>query len=624
MIILGISAYYHDSAAALIRDGEIISAAQEERFSRKKFDPDFPALAIRFCLEEAGITISDLDMVVFYDKPWLKFERLLDTYLHFAPRGLTSFLTSMPVWLKDKIFLKDILVKELKKLGDFSTKKTKLLFSEHHLSHAASAFFASPFDEALIVTIDGVGEWSTASIGIGKGNKIQVLKEMHFPHSVGLLYSAFTYFLGFRVNSGEYKLMGLAPYGIKGSDEAERFKEILKSQLVNIKEDGSIVLNQHYFSYAYSLRMLSDKKWKSLFGISRRLPESSITEAHANLALAIQEVTEEIVLKMLKHAITLFPATVSKLNLCLAGGVALNCVANGRILRENLFKNIFVQPAAGDAGGALGAALAGWYIHENKPRIPIAGQDSMKGSYLGPEYSGSAVRKTLDRLNSVYKTIGNFEELAVTCARLIAEGNVIAWFQGKMEFGPRALGNRSILGDPRNPGMQKKMNLKIKFREGFRPFAPAIMEEHCGEYFDPPISSPYMMLISHIVNSRKIAPPGNSANQSLMDRLYFQRSDIPAVTHIDYSARLQTVSEKSNPAFYSILNAFYKLTGCPVLINTSFNVRGEPIVCSPEDAYRCFINSDIDYLVIGNFLLSKLDQPINNLKKEVLINSFTD
>lgn len=604
MRILGISAFYHDSAAALVVDGAIVAAAQEERFTRKKHDPSFPANAISFCLKQEAIDISEVDAIVFYDKPLLKFERLLETYYAFAPRGVASFVTAIPVWVKEKLFLKRILYSELGKFEGFDKKKAKLLFPEHHLSHAASAFYPSGFEEAAILTVDGVGEWTTASVCKGEGNSITILNEMHFPHSVGLLYSAFTYFLGFTVNSGEYKLMGLAPYGIPDSIDVTRFVEIIKSELVRIHDDGSIWLNQKFFSYATGLRMISDKKWKKLFGFDRRNPESKIEQHHSNLALAIQMVTEEIILKMAAEA----KRITGSENLCLAGGVALNCVANGKLLESGLFKEIYIQPAAGDAGGAVGAALAAYYLFFNQKRITDE-RDAMNGAFLGPEFSEQEIEYTARRFKAVFEKVEDFEVLAEKTARVIAAGNVVGWFQGRMEFGPRALGNRSILGDARNSDMQLKLNLKIKYRESFRPFAPSVLAEDCTEYFDLQTDSPYMLLVAQVKNKRLNSVPGNYHSLPLMERLYFQRSDIPAITHIDNSARIQTVHAETNPKYRKLLIEFKKLTGYGVIVNTSFNVRGEPIVCTPDDAYKCFMNTEMDFLVMGNFVFDKTKQP---------------
>jgi carbamoyltransferase len=610
MTILGISAFYHDSAAAIIRDGEIIAAAQEERFTRKKNDASFPENAIRFCLEYAKCSVNDLDAIAFYDKPLLKFERLLETYYSFAPKGWISFLTAMPVWIKEKIFLKKIIYDSIKKIEKVNKKKVKLIFPEHHLSHAASAFYPSSFNKAAILTIDGVGEWATASICLGEENKITVLKELHFPHSVGLLYSAFTYYCGFEVNSGEYKLMGLAPYGDINADETISFIRIIKNNLTEIKEDGSVFLNQKYFTYSTGLRMVNDNKWKELFGIARRKPEADITQSYCNLALAIQTVTEEIVINMATEAKRLTNADF----LCMAGGVALNCVANGKLHDLELFKNIFIQPAAGDAGGALGAALAAHHIYfEQQRKIPDE-QDNMKGSFLGNEFYDDDVLSMAKKFQSIYTHYQNENELLEVVALLISQANVIGWHQGRMEFGPRALGARSILADACNPEMQKKLNLKIKYRESFRPFAPVVLAEDVNEYFELSGSSPYMLFVEQIKKARCISKPNDYHSWNLMDKLNFQRSDIPAVTHIDYSARIQTVHQQTNKRLWNLLHSFKKLTGYSVLINTSFNVREEPIVNTPEDAYRCFMNTEMDYLVIGNYVFNKQQQPAQKIK----------
>lgn len=604
MTILGISAFYHDSAAAIIQDGKIVAAAQEERFTRKKHDASFPINAVKFCLKQAGKEISELDAIAFYDKPLLKFERLLETYYGFAPRGLQSFITSMPVWIKEKIFLKRVIHEELEELEGYN-RKIKLLFPEHHLSHAASAFYSSPFAESAILTIDGVGEWATASIGLGKGNSIEIVKELRFPHSVGLLYSAFTYFLGFKVNSGEYKLMGLAPYGIADSDEVNRFVGIIREHLVDIKEDGSIHLNQDYFNYATGLRMVFDVKWEKLFGFKKREEEDELQQQHCNLAYAIQKVTEEIVIRMAAEAQRV---TGSK-NLCMAGGVALNCVANGHLMKQKIFERIFIQPASGDAGGALGAAQAAYFIHFGKERKVTGESDEMQGSYLGPEFSDMEIELALKKFNAVRIRFDNLESLMEQVAKLINEGNVVGWMQGRMEFGPRALGNRSILGDARNPEMQKKLNLKIKYREGFRPFAPSVLAEDCKSYFELDAPSPYMLLVAPVAPNMRTKLPDNYASLPLMQRLYHLRSNIPAVTHVDFSARVQTIHKETNPRFYLLLQKFKSLTGCSVMVNTSFNVRGEPPVCTAGDAYRCFMRTEMDYLVVGNFLLKKAEQP---------------
>ncbi len=604
MKILGISAFYHDSAAALIVDGEIVAATQEERFTRKKHDSSFPVNAIKYCLHSGAIRISELDAIVFYDKPLLKFERLLETYYGFAPKGVASFVTAIPVWIKEKLFLKKIIHEELGKIESYKKENVKLLFPEHHLSHAASAFYPSPFEDAAILTIDGVGEWATASICHGKGNSITNVREMHFPHSLGLLYSAFTYYLGFVVNSGEYKLMGLAPYGIPGSAEVEKFIHIIKTELVDIKEDGSVWLNQKYFDYSTGLRMVNDKKWEKLFGFKRRETEEKIEQHHSNLALAIQQVTEEIMLKMASEA----KKVTGSENICLAGGVALNCVGNGKLLRSGLFKGIFIQPAAGDAGGAVGAALAAYYLVFDKTR-KVTFPDSMKGSFLGPEFTRPEIEHTAKYFKAKYSEFSDFDELTEKTARLIAGGNVVGWFQGRMEFGPRALGNRSILGDARNREMQLKLNLKIKYRESFRPFAPAVLAENVQEYFEIGMPSPYMLMVANVQQKHLNPLPENYYSLPLMDRLYIQRSDIPAVTHIDFSARIQTVHRETNPRFYNLISKFKNLTGTGIIVNTSFNVRGEPIVCTPEEAYRCFMRTEMDYLVIGDFLFDKKEQP---------------
>lgn len=606
MTILGISAFYHDSAAAIIQDGEVIAAAQEERFTRKKHDPSFPVNATRFCLEYSGRSVNELDAIVFYDKPLLKFERLLETYYAFAPKGLTSFMMSMPVWIKEKLFLKKIIWDSLNTIEKVDKKKIKLLFPEHHLSHAASAFYPSSYDRAAILTIDGVGEWATASIGLGEGNKLTILKELDFPHSLGLLYSAFTYYCGFKVNSGEYKLMGLAPYGNHGSEQVKKYISIIKQHLVELKEDGSIFLNQEYFNYATGLRMTYDDKWKTLFGFPRRSSESLLEQQHCDLALAIQEVTEEAVLNLAKEAKRLTNADY----LCMAGGVALNCVANGKIDDAKLFRQVFIQPAAGDAGGALGAAYAAHYIYFNKPRKTDASKmDTLKGSYLGTEHSDLDILAVSKRYKAEHEYYENEDEMLAKVAKLIADGNIIGWHQGRMEFGPRALGARSIIADARNPAMQKKLNLKIKYREGFRPFAPVVPIEDVAEYFEHGDISPYMLLVKPVKKCRRIPYPEFYNGKEILEKLYFLRSDIPAITHIDYSARIQTVHNETNPRFWKLLNVFKKITGYSVMVNTSFNVRGEPIVNTPEDSYRCFMRTDMDYLVIGNFIFDKKKQP---------------
>jgi len=605
-VILGISAFYHDSAAVLIKGQNIIAAAQEERFTRKKHTASFPIQAIKYCLEEGGYEIDELDALVFYDKPLLKFERLLETYYAFAPKGLISFLKAIPVWLNEKMFLKKKIYDGLGGVGEYNKRKLKLLFSQHHLSHAASAFYTSPFEAAAILTIDGVGEWSTASIGIGNKEDITFKKELHFPHSVGLLYSAFTYFLGFKVNSGEYKLMGLAPYGDLFSMQTEKYIALIKEQLVDINEDGSIWLNQEYFTYAIKLRMVDDKKWENLFGFPRRdNPEAKLESHHCNLAIAIQKITEEIVIKMAKEAKRITNADY----LCMAGGVALNCVANGKLLKENIFKDIYIQPAAGDAGGALGAALAVNHIYFKSERKIDANVDKMQGTYLGPAFSEKEVILMNRRSKAVGRKYDSFEELATLVADFIDKGNVVGWFQGRMEFGPRALGNRSILGDARSSIMQKKINLKIKYREGFRPFAPSVLAEDSETYFDLNSPSPYMLLVAPINERLKNRLPENYSAMPLWEKLYQVRSSVPAITHVDFSARIQTVHQQTNPRYWKLIRKFKELTGTGLLVNTSFNVRGEPIVCTPYEAYKCFMATDMDILIINDFLYLKKDQP---------------
>ncbi len=611
--ILGISCYYHDSAAVLVIDGKIIAAAHEERFSRKKHDDGFPINAIKYVLSEADLLISDLDLIVFYDKPFLKFKRLLETYHAFAPKGFSSFVMSMPLWIKEKVFMKSLLKKHLKEINISDTKPLPpIKFTEHHLSHMASAFYPSPFEKAAILTVDGVGEWTTTTIGYGDGNKIKIIKEIHFPHSVGLLYSAFTYYCGFKVNSGEYKLMGLAPYGHKGSKEVEDFKRKILNVLIDLKEDGSIFLNMDYFDFATGLKMINENLWQSLFGIGARKDEVDINQVYMNIALAIQEVTEII---MCRLALTAKKLTGAKY-LVLAGGVALNCVANEKIVDLQIFEDIWIQPASGDAGGALGAGLAGHYIYFEKNRV-INNSDDMFGSYLGPSVYTSDAKKIFLKYGAPYKTFEN-EELYKVVSNFIAKGKVIGWVQGRMEWGPRALGNRSVLGDPRNPEMQKKLNLKIKYREGFRPFAPSVLEEDTEEYFETERISPYMLFTAPVKKERRksLAP----ITKPLYERLYVERSDLPTITHLDYSARLQTVSKNTNPRYWNLINEFKKLTGYGVIVNTSFNVRGEPIVCSAFDAYRCFMNTEIDYLVIGNAVFDKNEQ--KNIKDLLWKNDF--
>jgi carbamoyltransferase len=606
MNILGISAFYHDSAATITQNGEIIAAAQEERFTRIKHDPAFPTKAVEYCLLESGLTLDKLDAIVFYDKPLLKFERLLETYYAFSPSGLRSFLTAIPVWLKEKMFLKRMLYEELFKIGEFDKKKVKLLFPEHHLSHAASAYYPSPFEESAVLTIDGVGEWATASICHGKGKDMTILKELQFPHSLGLLYSAITYFAGFKVNSGEYKLMGLAPYGDPNSANTLRYAEIIRKELIEIQPDGSIWLNQKYFDYATGLRMVKDKEWEKLFGFARRESETNLQPEHCDFALAAQIVTEEIVILMAKEAKRLTGSD----NICLAGGVALNCVANGKLQNAKIFKNVYIQPAAGDAGGALGAALVGEYIYFGQERkVDTNAIDSMKGSYLGPEFSDVDTRLMAKRYNAVYTYYENFEQLAAKTATALADGNVVGWFQGRMEFGPRALGGRSILGDARNEEMQKKLNLKIKYREGFRPFAPSVLAEDAAEYFELEGNSPYMLLVHNVQEKRRKTLPENYRALPLMEKLYYLRSDLPSITHIDFSARIQTVHKETNPRYWTLIDQFKQQTGYGLVVNTSFNVRGEPIVCTPEDAYKCLMRTEMDFLVVGNFIFDKKDQP---------------
>jgi len=608
MAILGISAFYHDSAASIVLNGEIIAAAQEERFTRIKHDAQFPANAIKYCLDEAGVTLKELDAIAFYDKPLLKFERLLETYLSFAPRGVKSFITAMPVWLKEKMFMKRVMREELANIGGYDNKKLKLLFPEHHLSHAASAFYPSPFEDSAILTIDGVGEWATASICSGKGTEITIQRELTFPHSLGLLYSAFTYFLGFRVNSGEYKLMGLAPYGNPDSEMTEEYISKIKTELIELKGDGSIYLNQDYFNYATGLKMVKVKKWEELFGFPRREGETELQQHEADLALAIQKVTEEVVLKMAKEAQRI---TGSK-NLCLAGGVALNCVANGVIQNEGIFDEIYIQPAAGDAGGAVGAALAAHHIYFGNDRSPQK-PDAMQGSYLGPVFHEFEIMQQLRTHKPTFEKVEE-EKLYPKVAEWLDDGKVVGWFQGRMEFGPRALGGRSILGDPRNPEMQKKLNLKIKYRESFRPFAPSVLAEDADQYFKLTSDSPYMLLVQEVKEEHRKELPEKYHSLPLREKLAYERSTFPAITHIDFSARVQTVHKETNPRYWKLLTAFKEKTGVGMVVNTSFNVRGEPIVCTPKDAYQCFMNTEMDYLVIGDYVFDKNDQPEWNKK----------
>ena len=596
MRILGVSAFYHDSAAALIEDGYILAAAQEERFTRKKHDAAFPKQAITYCLEEAGFTLDQIDYVAFYDKPFLKFERLIETYLAFAPRGFQSFKMAMPVWLKEKLFQKDLLHKQFKEFDPDFDWQNKLLFSEHHMSHAASAFFPSPFEEAVVLTMDGVGEWATTSVAIGKSNTLEMTKEIHFPHSLGLLYSALTYYTGFRVNSGEYKVMGLAPYG------EPKYKQLMLDHLIDVKDDGSFRLNQKYFDYCTGLTM-TNANFDDLFGAPPRKPEELLVQRHMDLAASVQAVTEEVVLKLTR---SLAKDTGQK-NLCLAGGVALNCVANGKILRDGAFENVWVQPAAGDAGGALGAALAAYHLHKDGPRTVPQSGDAMQGSYLGPSYDDNDVTKRLEAAGAKFETLTEEKMIDIT-AQALADGKAIGWFQGRMEFGPRALGGRSFLGDARSPEMQKQLNLKVKYRESFRPFAPSVLCEDVSDWFDIDSDSPYMLIVSDVKEDHRRQMTDEENALFGIDKLNVQRSDIPAVTHVDYSARIQTVHAETHPQYHALITKFKELTGCPIVVNTSFNVRGEPIVCTPEDAFRCFMGTDTELLVIGNAILHKDEQ----------------
>jgi len=592
--ILGLSALYHDSAAALLDDGAVVAAAQEERFTRRKHDAAFPEQAIAYCLGEAGIGLTDLDAVVFYDKPFLKFERLLETYVSFAPRGFTSFRKAMPVWLKEKLFQKDLLAKELKRFAPDFDWMGKLLFAEHHLSHAASAFFPSPFESAAVLTMDGVGEWTTTSLALGEGNRLTIERELHFPHSLGLLYSAFTYYTGFRVNSGEYKLMGLAPYG------EPKYVQTILDHLIDVKPDGSFRLDQRYFDYCTGLTM-TNARFEALFGQPARRPDQDpLTPFHMDIAASIQAVTELVVLRLCRA----IRRDTGARNLCLAGGVALNCVANGRIQREGIFDQIWIQPAAGDAGGALGAALAGHHLFFDQPRRVTPGRDKMRGSYLGPAFAQDDIEARLRAVGAVFE-VQDEATVIDTAARALAEQQAVGWVQGRMEFGPRALGGRSILGDPRSASMQKTLNLKVKYRESFRPFAPSVLAEDLGAWFELEGESPYMLLVAPLRHDQRRAM--TDAEQALfgIDKLNVARSTLPAVTHVDYSARIQTVHADTNPRYHALLSAFKGLTGCGVLVNTSFNVRGEPIVCTPEDAFRCFMGSEIEMLVVGNCVLRK-------------------
>ena len=597
MKILGISAYYHDSAACLVVDGEIIAAAQEERFTRKKHELNFPVNALAYCLTYAKITSKDIDYVVFYDKPFLKFERLIETYLAFAPRGFKSFATSLPIWLKDKLFQKSVITSALNDLWGKDVKwEEKLLFSEHHLSHAASAFFPSPFERAAVLTMDGVGEYTTTSLAVGKGHELSVYKEIHFPHSVGLLYSAMTYYTGFKVNSGEYKVMGLAPYG------EPKYAKLIKDHLIDIREDGSFALNMCYFDYCTGLTM-TNEKFDTLFGGPPRKQESTLTQREMDLAASIQIVVEEVVLKLAKGV----ARTTGEKNLCLAGGVALNCVANGKLLREKVFDRLWIQPAAGDAGGALGAALGAYHIMLNQPRNVSSGIDAMKGSYLGPEFSQQDIIERLTRCGAIFKMLSD-DRVVEQSAQAMAAGKAVGWMNGRMEFGPRALGGRSIIADPRSPTMQKLLNLKVKYRESFRPFAPSVLREDVSHWFEMDDDSPYMLLVADLVKDKRRKMTAEEQALFGIDKLNVPRSDIPSVTHVDYSARVQTVHKETNPRYYALIERFKELSGCPVIVNTSFNVRGEPIVCTPEDAFRCFMGTELDMLVVGNAVLLKAEQ----------------
>lgn len=596
MKILGLSAYYHDSAACLVVDGEIIAAAQEERFTRKKHDSDFPIHAIQFCLQQGGIRADEVDYVVFYDKPFLKFERLLETYLAFVPRGFKSFATSLPVWLKEKLFQKTVITDALSEhLGKDVNWLERLLFSEHHLSHASSAFFPSPFEEAAVLTMDGVGEWTTTSLAIGRGNQLQVHREIQFPHSLGLLYSAFTYYTGFKVNSGEYKVMGLAPYG------EPRFAKKIKDHLIDLKEDGSFHLDMSYFNYCTGLTM-TNAKFDELFGAPARATESTLTQREMDLAASVQAVTEEVVIKLARG----IQKSTGLKNLCLAGGVALNCVANGKLLRERVFEKIWIQPASGDAGGAIGAALGAYHLMLNQPRS-VAAADSMKGSYLGPEYSQAEIEDRLQKAGAKFTSVSDDELINVT-AQALAKGKAVGWHQGRMEFGPRALGGRSIIADPRSATVQKQLNLKVKYRESFRPFAPSVLREDVQDWFDIDADSPYMLLVADVVRSKQLPMTDEQHQLFGIDKLNVARSEIPAVTHVDYSARIQTVHRETNPRYHQLITRFKELTGCPVLVNTSFNVRGEPIVCTPEDAFHCLMGTEIELLVVGNCVMHKEKQ----------------
>jgi len=597
MYILGLSAFYHDSAACLLKNGDIIAAAQEERFTRKKYDARFPHHSIKYCLKHAGISADQVANVVFYEKPFVKFERLLETYLAFAPKGFKSFAMAMPAWIKDKLFQKSILIKELTNtLGAGINWRERLLFSEHHLSHAASAFYPSPFDSAAVLTLDGVGEWTTTSVALGKGKDLKVIKEIHFPHSLGLLYSAFTYYTGFKVNSGEYKVMGLAPYG------EPKYADLIKEKLIKIAEDGSFQLNMNYFDYATGLTM-TNKKFHTLFGGPPRKSETALTQREMDLAASVQKVTEDIIVLIAKE----IAKNTGEKNLCLAGGVALNCVANGILLREKIFDNIWIQPAAGDAGGALGSALCAWYLHHSKERNISSERDAMKGSYLGPSFSNEEIEAELNLCGAKFKKLSK-SGLIEQVASALEDQKAVGWMQGRMEFGPRALGGRSIIADPRSLKMQKQLNLKVKFRESFRPFAPSVLKEDVADWFEIDIDSPYMMLVANIQKDKRLKVKGEEKALFGIDKLNVPRSSIPAITHVDYSARIQTVHEDTNPLYYAIISKFKEKTGCPLVVNTSFNVRGEPVVCNPTDAFKCFMGTELDVLAVGNYLLLKDEQ----------------
>ena len=602
MYLLGISAFYHDSAACLLKNGEIIAAAQEERFTRKKHDARFPHHAIQYCLKEASISACQIDYVVFYEKPFVKFERLLETYLAFAPKGFRSFAKAMPLWIKDKLFQKSALIKELKsKVGENINWRERLLFSEHHLSHAASAYYPSPFESAAVLTLDGVGEWTTTSLAVGNGHNLRVVKEIHFPHSIGLLYSAFTYYTGFKVNSGEYKVMGLAPYG------EPRYADLIKEKLITVADDGSFQLDMSYFDYATGLTM-TNKKFHVLFGGPPRKSETELTQREMDLAASVQKVTEDIILAMARG----IAKETGERNLCLAGGVALNCVANGILLREKIFDNIWIQPAAGDAGGALGAALSTWYIHQGNERTVSKERDAMKGSYLGPEFSNTEIEAELNACGAVYEKRSE-NEIIDEVAKTLSNEKAVGWMQGRMEFGPRALGGRSIIADPRSPEMQKQLNIKVKYRESFRPFAPSILREDVSEWFEHDTDSPYMLLVANVNKDKRLAMTEKEKALFGIDKLNVPRSSVPAITHIDNSARIQTVHKDTNPRYHAVISKFKEKTGCPIVVNTSFNVRGEPIICSPTDAFKCFMGTDLDVLVIGTYLLIKEEQDKNLL-----------